>query len=618
MKSKVKRAFSYIRFSDRKQAKGGSKRRQLEWGLALCASKGWQLDEHFRLQDEGVSAFRGTNATAGKLAAFLQAIKAGDVKAGDVLLLESLDRLSREDIDPAWELFRKILKSGVEVYTREPERHYVPSDLNNFGTRIEVQAYMLRAYNESATKSMRGLAYWKGRRDGLAGEPRPIHQVTPAWLRLSEDRKRFEIIQEAAETIRLIYRWAGEGLGLDPITKRLNELKIPPIGNNIRREVFKAGWCRSYVAKLLADKAVVGEFQPHVMKMVPDPESPDGRGKWKRVPHGDPIPGYFPEVIPEDEWYRIRQAVKERGRQTGPRGVGIASLFTGLIRDARDGETMHLTYAHSSLKANCRVLVSYGVRNGRPGSVHLPFPYDPVERAVLRLCRELKPADVLGDKADDRLGEISALSGRLQEIDDKIAKVQRRVKEEAGIDALVSLLEMLDRERKAAVVRLEQLKAESAHRQPTALRETQSVVELLERAEGAEREALRTKVKGRISQLVSEVWMLVQDVSETIRVARVQVALHSGRDKFLLLAWRRRGAGRGHVNEVMGAEVPADEPPEALRWLRDYRGDPKTRAYFDRLTRDTAFVAFLDEYLTQSAEGGWRGPPRFEIIPGGD
>jgi DNA invertase Pin-like site-specific DNA recombinase len=314
MKGRRKRAFSYIRFSDRKQAKGGSKRRQLEWGVALCAGKGWQLDQHFRLQDEGVSAFRGTNATAGKLAAFLEAIKAGDVKPGDVLLIESLDRLSREDIDPAWELFRKILKSGVEVYTREPERHYAPADLNNFGTRIEVQAYMLRAYNESATKSMRGLDYWKNRRDGLARKPRPIHQVTPAWLRLSADRKRFDVIREAAEAIRLIYRWAGEGLGLDSVTKRLNEQKVPPIGNNIRRNVFKKGWCRSYVAKLLADKAVVGEFQPHAMKMVPDPERPDGPGKWKRVPHGDPIPNYFPEVIPEKEWYRVRHAVKERGR----------------------------------------------------------------------------------------------------------------------------------------------------------------------------------------------------------------------------------------------------------------------------------------------------------------
>src|SRR5436305_1765840 len=70
MKAKTKTAFSYIRFSDRKQAKGDSLRRQLEWGPALCASKGWALDDGLKLQDLGVSAFRGKNAATGALAAF--------------------------------------------------------------------------------------------------------------------------------------------------------------------------------------------------------------------------------------------------------------------------------------------------------------------------------------------------------------------------------------------------------------------------------------------------------------------------------------------------------------------------------------------------------------------
>src|SRR5437016_5855253 len=105
MKRTSKRAFSYMRFSDKKQAKGDSLRRQLEWGPALCRDQGWNLDERFELADEGVSAFRGANATTGALSRFLQAIRKGKVKEGDVLLVESLDRISRQDIDPSWELF---------------------------------------------------------------------------------------------------------------------------------------------------------------------------------------------------------------------------------------------------------------------------------------------------------------------------------------------------------------------------------------------------------------------------------------------------------------------------------------------------------------------------------
>src|SRR5262245_57183192 len=101
--------YSYVRFSQRKQRKGDSYRRQLEWGKKICEEKGWKLEEGFRLEDLGVSAFRGKNKTRGSLGAFLQAIEEGRVKSGSILLLESLDRLSREDIDPAWEVFRSIL-----------------------------------------------------------------------------------------------------------------------------------------------------------------------------------------------------------------------------------------------------------------------------------------------------------------------------------------------------------------------------------------------------------------------------------------------------------------------------------------------------------------------------
>src|SRR5262245_58669308 len=105
MGTATKRAFSYIRFSKPEQLKGNSLQRQLEWSEGLCAVKGWKLDDSLKLQDLGVSAFRGKNAATGRLASFLQAIKQGKVKAGDVLLVESLDRLSRQDVDTGWEIF---------------------------------------------------------------------------------------------------------------------------------------------------------------------------------------------------------------------------------------------------------------------------------------------------------------------------------------------------------------------------------------------------------------------------------------------------------------------------------------------------------------------------------
>lgn len=566
MKRRRKTAYSYIRFSDAKQAKGDSLRRQLEWGPALCRSKDWDLDERFD-PDQGVSAFRGKNAATGALSKFLKAIRSGQVVAGDVLLVESLDRLSREDIDPAWELFRSILKSGVEIYTREPERHYLPTDLNNFGIRIEVQAYFLRAYNESATKSMRGKSYWAGLRTNLTAKKQPMHKVLPAWLRLSVDRQRIEPIPEAAEAVKLIYRWAAEGLGINPITARLNECAVPPIGGNIRRQAGRTSWCRSYVAKLLHDRAVMGEFQPHVMK--------DG----KRVPHGEPIPDYFPQVVSETEWYAVRQAVKGRGVERGPRGVGIASLFTGLIRDARDGQTMHLTYAGSSRKNNTRVLVSYGSRNGESGSVHLPFPYDAVEQAFLQAVQELKTTDFLSDGPDTRETEITALATKRDDLAQKIAAVQQHVLEREDIEPLLLLLERLDKEKKAVDTALDRLKAANAHQQPTALKEAQSLIHLLASTKPEERPALRTKIKARVKQLVSEIWLLVWDVTPAIRAAEIQISFHSGRVRGIILNWLRRGKHRGFVIGGAGVLVQEGEDRDIPR-LGAYRLDRQVQQWF--------------------------------------
>jgi hypothetical protein len=45
----VSRAFSYIRFSSKKQQKGESFRRQAEFAVEVCRENGWVLDETLTL-----------------------------------------------------------------------------------------------------------------------------------------------------------------------------------------------------------------------------------------------------------------------------------------------------------------------------------------------------------------------------------------------------------------------------------------------------------------------------------------------------------------------------------------------------------------------------------------
>jgi hypothetical protein len=255
---------------------------------------------------------------------------------------------------------------------------------------------------------------------------------------------------------------------------------------------------------------------------------------------------------------------------------------------------MHLVYAGSSRKNNTRQLVSYGCRNGEAGSVHKPFAYDAIERAFLELVAELKPADILdASEEDDPAEKIAALEAKLIDLDAKIAKVQQRVTAEETIDTLLSLLERLDKDRKATATQLDQLKANAAHQQPTALGEVQSLAVTLGRAKREERKALRLKIRARVQQLVSEMWVLVWDESETVRMAELQVFFRAGGVRCINLCWTRRGRLRGHIVWTGTKRLPdlpahPDRPKEPTRGvltalgldLREYRRSAKVRNRF--------------------------------------
>lgn len=156
----MKRVISYIRFSSEKQAKGDSLRRQsklvTDW---LKAHPEYYLDESLTFRDLGVSGFTGKHLKGG-LGDFLTAIEKGLVKAGDTLLIESLDRLSRQDIDIASELLRNILRSGVDVVTLSDGEHYTRESLRDPLALIKSILIMQRAHEESLRKAERIQAAW--------------------------------------------------------------------------------------------------------------------------------------------------------------------------------------------------------------------------------------------------------------------------------------------------------------------------------------------------------------------------------------------------------------------------------------------------------------------------
>jgi len=86
---------SYARFSSSQQSKGDSERRQLQNGEQWVCRSGHEFSD-LHLIDRGKSGFKGNQQKA--LEEFVKAVQEGVVKAGDILLVEAIDRLGRKGI----------------------------------------------------------------------------------------------------------------------------------------------------------------------------------------------------------------------------------------------------------------------------------------------------------------------------------------------------------------------------------------------------------------------------------------------------------------------------------------------------------------------------------------
>ena len=163
-----RKAYSYIRMSTEVQLKGDSLRRQLEKSEAYAREHNLELVQSLDgidLKDIGVSAYKSKNAQRGVLGLFLEALSAGRIETGSLLLVESLDRLSRDKLTEALARFMDILTAGIEIVTLIDGKHYTKESINNDqGALIVSLVIMFRANEESETKSKRLKAVWGRKR----------------------------------------------------------------------------------------------------------------------------------------------------------------------------------------------------------------------------------------------------------------------------------------------------------------------------------------------------------------------------------------------------------------------------------------------------------------------
>ncbi len=505
------RAFSYIRFSLPQQIKGDSLRRQTEKSVSLAKKQGWELDNTLDLRDLGVSGFRSANLKK-KLGAFLQAIKDGRVKPGDVLIVESLDRLSRAQLDDAYELFRSILKTGVDIHTLEPEQHFDKTTLNDMIGLIIFLSVAFRAHEESKTKSVRIHQAWEAKRKRLLEHGERMTKKVPCWL----DAETWKPIPKKVAVVKRIFRMVIEGYGLNLIVQTLTKENVAPLG---RAKMWNVGT----IHKFLRGRAVLGEYQPRI--------GSTATGQKKAT--DEPIKDYYPQIISEQDWYLTQEALRSRATVRGRTGESVTNLFRGLLRGL-DGEPFHLT------KKTTTCMVSSAAVYGR--GEYLSFPYKPFENAFLDFYKELQSKDIMPDepKNVDLDEEIAGCEAKLSYLARQVEDTQQLILDGVAVQSLSGTLQKLEQQQTDTRTKLDELQAaRHTNDEDKTLAETQRAIDIL-RANPEDFD-LRVKVRAHIRALVDSIQIVITQLTTVKKkLLLAQITFRTGRVRKIAMSWERQ------------------------------------------------------------------------------
>lgn len=402
-------AYSYIRFSNAIQQKGDSIRRQSELADKWCAENDAILMENYR--DLGVSAFRGKNAAKGALSQFLKCVESGKIKRGSYLLVESLDRVSRDEVNLAMAQFLNIINAGVVIVTLSDNKIYRDGGetQNMMMDLMYSLMIMSRANEESATKSKRLKASWQGRLKRYYEDGTPLTKHCPAWLKWDDKNSSWVVIEEKAKVVRQIHELAAQGKSISAIRTIMDRSGVPPLRKKTRGKKTK-GWWASAVVYILEHPAVIGEFVPHVVE------------GGKRVPM-EPIPDYYPSVVPAKIYAKSSKLKRNKkintGRKSGNAFKGLAFTPEGhsMYRVSRVQFWREDKARHNALKC----VPEFGHRSVCKQHA---WEYSSFLKSALVVLRELEEIDYPTQEADDALEELHV---RLREAETQVSNLTKAI-----------------------------------------------------------------------------------------------------------------------------------------------------------------------------------------------
>ncbi|AID89236.1 resolvase [Klebsiella oxytoca KONIH1] len=381
-------AYSYIRFSSKKQEQGDSVRRQTELAEQYAHANSLILsDKNF--QDLGISAFKEGNRPS--LGDMLEAIEKGQIEQGSTIIIESLDRLSRRGIDVTQQIIKSILQNNVFIASLVDGLLLNRESTNDLVSVIRIALAADLAYKESEKKSQR-LRETKGQQRQRALNGEVINKILPFWL---ERKQNKFVFSEKLDTVKRIIELRRKGLGTNKIAKTLN--------NEGHKPLRSAGWNHTTVGKTINSVALYGAYQTSETT------------KDRKVILLDIVEDYYPAVISKEEFMLLQSDQK----QNKPGYKSEHNAFTGILRHECGGALVRKFHVFSGKTYQYHVCA-----NARDGKCNVTKNFKNIEIALYQIMKELK-LEKKTSIDETLLLERNSVKAKIQELNDMLLNVSK-------------------------------------------------------------------------------------------------------------------------------------------------------------------------------------------------
>ena len=444
--------YSYMRFSDPRQAAGHSGERQRAYAARWAEEHGLLLDDTLSLKDEGLSAYHQKHIKSGALGVFLAAVDAGRVPIGSVLIVEGLDRLSRAEPIQAQAQLAQIVNAGITVVTASDNKSYSREHLKaNPMDLVYSLLVMIRAHEESDTKSKRVLASIRRHCDGwVAGTYRGLirNGKDPAWVTLVDGK--WELIPSRVEAVHAGLELYRRGRGASNIVRELHAQGLSLTGR---------GPQSLQIYRLIQQRALIGEKELLLA------------GEQYRLAN------YYPALLTPAEWSDLQSVVGGRGRRTAKGPVphiltGMRITVCGYCGRALVGQNIGTRnrLPDGRIQDGHRRLHCTSNSHGEGCPVAGSTSVAPIERALMNYCSDIVNLQALygADRATGPRARLAAARNQVADLAKKLDRLTDAMlaSEAGGVPATFAKrareLEIEQKKQQAEVVAAERELAASA------------------------------------------------------------------------------------------------------------------------------------------------------------